>query len=233
MKNNKMNLIAIIIEIIFIALFFVFFSYEPFNNVDPNVKATIIAGLFGLLGWTIQHEYQTVRDFQQQSFQRNEEYEKRLHEIKIEHENRIAQIRLQNYDNRKEMYESLLLPFITMFRAAKEKKPVDLIRLSKQMDKNNIQVHLLGSDEACRAWEDWFQLAQRMETEKDDNKKKFIQLVVMILYARIVLSIRKDLGNEETEIDEIDFLRSFIKDIDDILPLLRKAQKVKSIEEIE
>jgi len=221
-NSGKINKAGITVEVLFILLFFFFFTIWPFTDVDTNVKAALIAGLFGLLGWTIQHEYQKIRDYQQQ-----------LHEMRLDHAHRISQIRLQNYDTRKEMYDELLQPFITMFQVTRSGEKVDLNKMSEQMNKNTIQVHLLGSDEACKAWEDWFQLSLKLKDERDPERIKLMQTYAIILYARIVLSIRKDLGNEATILREVDFLRAILTDIETQMDLFTKAQKIKSISDLD
>jgi len=218
--------LGIAFELVLIIIFSYLFSYGFLKEVNINVQIAIVSGLFGILGWSIQSENQ-----------RRIEFHNRLFELEKDHKNRLAQIRLQTYNDRKEIYESLLKPFMEAFLVATEKKDIkeEMKKMGEEMRKkmveDNINIHLLGSDETCRIWEEWLKLARRGEVKNEDIQKKR-NVALILFYARLVLSIRRDLGYEETEINEEDFISSFITDIKAYENELKEARKWKKADEV-
>lgn len=53
-----------------------------------------------------------------------------------------------------------------------------------------------------------------MYTFKSEKTGEINSKEIMRLWGALLLEIRKSLGNKDTELDELDMLRSMIKDID-------------------
>lgn len=66
---------------------------------------------------------------------------------------------------------------------------------------------LFGSDDVVNAYNDFFQYLY-----KDESERKSSELLNHL--GKVVLEIRRDLGNNKTELKEYDMLRSMITDID-------------------
>lgn len=109
-------------------------------------------------------------------------------------------------------YEKILEPIIRTFAGAKNKN--ELVKAIKQVQsfdykKTSFQLMLFGSDEVVNAYNDYFQYLY-----KNDNEKNPVEMLNAL--GRIVLEIRKDLGNDKTALNEFDMLRFMITDIDKI-----------------
>lgn len=66
---------------------------------------------------------------------------------------------------------------------------------------------LFGSDNVVNAYNDYFQYLY-----KDDSEKN--PIVMLNALGKVILEIRKDLGNDKTVLKEFDMLRFMITDID-------------------
>jgi hypothetical protein len=167
------------------------------------------------------------------------ESERREHEIELNHKRTLAQIRLENYDSRKETYYNFLKPFMEIFMAQRKASKKKGKKGGKAIPDNlidhmlvaNIDLHLLGSDETCGIWREWRKISFKTPSE-DPEVQKMRNTAGVVFYARIILSIRKDLGQEDTSINEMDILRSFITDIDNIMDDLNHVMKWKTADEI-
>lgn len=107
-------------------------------------------------------------------------------------------------------YEKILEPIIRTFAGAKDK--VELAKAIKQVQsfeykKSAFQLMLFGSDNVVNAYNDYFQYLY-----KDESEKNPIEMLNSL--GKVILEIRKDLGNNKTVLKEFDMLRFMITDID-------------------
>jgi len=194
---------TIAILVIAIGFFvYLFFCSSYKEDIDSNVFVVTLTALIGLLGVT----FQIIASKQSDA-------ERRLHEININHRNTISQIKMRGYNAKRESYDKLLKPFTSTITAISKEENIDFKKAVANIIEAGIEIHLLGSDETCKLWDDWRALSFKAEKDEELNDK--IGLISMAIYPKLVLSIRRDLGYPNTELNEIDILRSFIKDIDD------------------
>ena len=219
-KEYKYWISPIILIVSIIYVVYLFFISPYGKQINLNVFIGSLTALIGLLGITFQ--IKATKEI---------EAERRLHEIEINHRNTLAQIRMRSYDARKESYKQLLKPFTETLILSSKQKPIDFQKYIEEMMRSNIDIHLLGSDKTCKLWENWRVLAFKTK-EDDDELQKKIGLASLIFYARLILSIRKDLGHPYTKITEIDILRSFIKDLEDYKDELKEALKWESLSDV-
>jgi hypothetical protein len=113
-------------------------------------------------------------------------------------------------EEKRNNYEKVLEPIIRTFSGIKNKN--EMLKATKQIQsfeykKTSFQLMLFGSDAVVSAYNDFFQYLYKNESNLDS--------VEMLHYlGRVVLSIRKDLGNDKTVLKEFDMLRFLITDID-------------------
>lgn len=119
-------------------------------------------------------------------------------------------------EERRKTYSEILLPFISVFTSVVRKegatKAVDqMMKNLSQIHKNRLDLVLFGSDAVVRAHNDFWEYAYRIEAdgEIDQRGREYMRL-----FGRILLEIRKDVGNRDTKLDEVDMLRWLIRDID-------------------
>ena len=107
-------------------------------------------------------------------------------------------------------YEKILEPIIRTFAGSKNKS--ELAKAIKQVQsfdykKTSFQLMLFGSDDVVNAYNNFFQYLYKDDSEKDSYE-------LLSVLGKIILEIRKDLGNDKTALKEYDMLRFMITDID-------------------
>lgn len=192
--------IILILTISVIVYLFFFSSYG--EQIDSNVVIGSLVALMGLLGVTFQIKATQEIDA-----------ERREHELQLNHRNALSQIKMRSYDARKESYQQLLQPFMESLILQRKQEEIDFQKDVDKMMRANIEIHLLGSDETCRTWQKFRNISLSIEGKCEEIKRKKM-LTLIILFAKLILSIRRDLGHPYTEIEEFDILRSFINDFD-------------------
>jgi len=200
----------VILVMAILGLCYSFFLSPYSEDIDSSVFIGSLTALSGLLVVT----FQIIASKQSDA-------ERRLHEIKINHRNTISQIKMKGYDARKKTYDQLLKPFTDIIIATIKQEKINMKKTMEGIVKAGIDIHLLGSDETCKIWDEWRAFSFR--TEHDEEMDKLAGFITLALYPKLVLSIRKDLGHPYTELNEIDVFRSFIKDIDkykDVLQII-------------
>ena len=117
---------------------------------------------------------------------------------------------------RRKIYADILDPFIRLLSGIKKGTDVENIVkniVSYDYRKTAFELNLFGSDEVIQAYNDLMQYTFHLnKTEKADSSE------IMQLWGRLLLAIRKSLGNKETKLHEKDMLRGMIVDIDEFLP---------------
>ena len=210
-----------IVLIVSIILLIVLFFLKPKGQeINSNLFIGVLTALFGLLGIMLQ--INSIKDI---------EAKRRLHELELNHRNALAQIRMRSYDARRKTYQQLLGPFIKVMTFQKSGKQFNLQELTEEMIKVGIDIYLLGSDETCRAWQEFKAIGFKGKSQNEQIARKR-NAAILIFYARIILSIRRDLGQDDTEVSEIEILRSFISDIDEYLEELQEAQLWKTVSDV-
>ena len=116
-------------------------------------------------------------------------------------------------DDRRQIYAQVLEPYIRVFAAStnpsETKKALRQIA-SYDYRRASFELAMIGSDEVVRTLNDMMQYFYRFDAEdKSADPKTMVQY-----WGRVLLAIRRDLGNKKTKLSEIDMLRFQIKDID-------------------
>jgi hypothetical protein len=102
---------------------------------------------------------------------------------------------------------------IRLFADLKGQGPIQVIKkiTSYEYRKTAFDLNLFGSDEVVRAYNALMKHTYEAEaTGKQDPKE------MMRLWGRLLLEIRRSLGNKKTKLNEFDMLRAMIKDIDNL-----------------
>jgi len=117
-------------------------------------------------------------------------------------------------EERRKIYAQILDPYIRLFADLKGQGPVQAIKkvTSYNYRKTAFDLNLFGSDDVVRAYNTLMQHIYEAEsTARQDTKE------MMRLWGRLLLEIRKSLGNKKTKLNELDMLRAMIKDIDSFI----------------
>src|SRR5690606_1313175 len=114
-------------------------------------------------------------------------------------------------EEKRRNYEKILEPIIRLFAGTKGNKQ-ELQKAMKQVQsceykESAFQLMLFGSDNVVNAYNDYFQFLYK----NGDNLDPFEMLRCL---GKVILEIRRDLGNDKTALKEIDMLRFIITDID-------------------
>jgi hypothetical protein len=125
---------------------------------------------------------------------------------KIE-ELRAIEVKLR--EERRNIYAQILDPYIRLFADLKSKGPDEALKMITSYDyrKTAFDLNLFGSDEVVRAYNEL--MKHTYEAEATGNHP----VEMMLLWGKLLLEIRKSLGNKKTKLNEIDMLRAMIKDI--------------------
>jgi hypothetical protein len=121
----------------------------------------------------------------------------------------IQQIKRELRDERREIYIKILEPQIRLFSGLKNesemKKAIKAVQ-SYEYRKTAFELNLFGSDDVIRANNEFMQFSFKgKETAENPNQ-------IIILWGKLLLEIRKNLGSSKTELTEEDMLKSHITD---------------------
>ncbi len=158
----------------------------------PILVSTLLFILGGIITWIVRSRIEETRAIQQKL---NEE--------------------------RRKTYGEILLPLISVLANINEKggkqgtgttKAVENILSDlNKFHKNRLDLVLFGSDNVVRAHNALWEYAYKSESEEnaEERGKTYMQL-----WGKLLLEIRKDVGNKKTSLNEFDMLRWLIRDID-------------------
>lgn len=130
-------------------------------------------------------------------------------------QNRIQKLRSieeKLREERREVYAELLMPFIQIFTTPKEPEKVMEHVKSLEYKKISFELTLLGSDEVIRAYGNLMHHIYHHSSGNGASQQNVSEL--MKLWGKLLLEIRKSLGNDKTKLTEKDMLRHIITDID-------------------
>lgn len=120
----------------------------------------------------------------------------------------LREIERRLNDKRWQIYIKVLEPYFILFSDIKGKgvnNAIEKINTSKYRQ-STFELNIFGSDEVVRANNKMYQFLYK---NRDLSKKN----TVVILFGKLILEIRKSIGNKKTKLDEIEMLESMIKDI--------------------
>ncbi len=146
-----------------------------------------VGGGLGFLGWYLRSSIETIR--------REKE-------------------RLQ--DERRTIYMQVLEPYIRIFAGINNQSETQMaISQITSFDYRQVslELNLMGSDDVVRALNELMQHIYRMEGSRGSASAK----QMMVYWGKVLLAIRRDLGNKKTKLVAADMLKAQIKDIDQII----------------
>jgi len=116
------------------------------------------------------------------------------------------------HQDRIKAYKEILSPFIQLL-ADVDKNQSRVIKemTSLKYKQSSFELVLYGSDDVVKSWNDFMQHLYNQPGDDHDS------LGIMNNFGRVLLEIRKSLGNKNTNLSEVDMLRWLLKDIDQIL----------------
>lgn len=121
------------------------------------------------------------------------------------------------HSDRAKLYAQVLEPYVLAFSNIGKSQGDDVEALYTSVDYRRaiFELNVVGSDDVIRAMNDFMQYFYGLERqEKAIEPEQFL-----LLFGRVLLAIRKDLGNRRTKLSEIDMLQSQIKDISRLTPI--------------
>jgi len=115
---------------------------------------------------------------------------------------------------RRKIYADILDPHIRIFAGLKGLGVEEAEGKIKSYDYRKIafDLNLIGSDGVVCANNNFMKYAYETEPNQQDPRE------IMRLLGKLLLEIRRSLGNKKTKLNEFDMLRAMIKDIDNIPP---------------
>lgn len=116
-------------------------------------------------------------------------------------------------EERRNIYAKILDPYVRLFADLKGKGPSKALEKITSYDyrKTAFDLNLFGSDEVVQAYNDLMQHTYKVEATGNQDPKE-----MMRLWGKLLLGIRKSLGNKKTKLGEFDMLRGMIKDIEEL-----------------
>ena len=117
-------------------------------------------------------------------------------------------------EERRNIYAQILDPYIRIFADMKGKGPDNALKIITSYDyrKTAFDLNLFGSDEVVIAYNNLMKHTYEAEATENNDPNK-----MMLLWGKLLLEIRKSLGNKNTELNELDMLRAMIKDVDKLV----------------
>jgi len=120
-----------------------------------------------------------------------------------------------SFESRRQAYDKLLQPFIDSMLAQQINSNLDPKKLTKEMTEAGIKLAVYGSDKVVDSYSKFLELGRN----PPENEYEFL-----IEFGKLIITIRKDTGYPDTEVDIEKVLRMFIidydKNIDKIKPLM-------------
>ena len=120
------------------------------------------------------------------------------------------------YQERRILYTDILKPFIHGFAGIKipsESKKAQKEIISFNYRKISCEFNMIASDNAISALNDYMQHIFNMDKQNNEGD----EYKVLILWSKILIELRKDLGNKDTKLKPEDMLKIWITDIDKLL----------------
>lgn len=128
-------------------------------------------------------------------------------------------------EERRIIYKKILDPYIQLFSNLKNSNNVNEATrklTSFEYKKTAFDLNLFGSDKVVLAYNEIMQYAYKSESTGNSGSAE-----ILLLWGKLLLEIRKNLGNKKTKLKEIDMLKAMIKDIENVTRQSKDKQKTK------
>ena len=117
------------------------------------------------------------------------------------------------HDTRRGIYVEILSPMFSIFSKNTKHQDAGMRKiLTVEYRKTMFEVTLMGSDNVVRALNTYMQHIYRSDANSEESTHETVKH-----WARLLLAIRKDLGNKGSKLKPVDMLRTQITDIDESL----------------
>ncbi len=175
-----------------------------------SVTTPILLVVFSAVGWAIKRKIE--------SGQRSEE--------------RVRKLEEELREDRLKIYIEVLEPFVIIFtkdeglaaeKAYKGKKKEELAKdkiLSMSYRQTVFKLSLFASDEVIRSYNDLMQFFYT-QTELPSSAPQETTAQLMYLFGGFLLAIRRSVGNENTNLDNLEMLEWLISDIKRLKTLVK------------
>jgi len=157
------------------------------KDIFPSLILLLVAGIGTVAGWFIRSKFE---------------------------ESHIIRQKLN--DERRKTYGDILLPLISIVANINHKenpsKAVEeIMKDLNKLQKDRLDLVLFGSDNVVLAHNAFCAYSYQVNTTETQEERG---IQYMRLLGKLLLEIRRDVGNKDTKLDEIEMLRWLIKDID-------------------
>lgn len=121
-------------------------------------------------------------------------------------------------EERRSIYAKILKPFVQLFADMSDKGVSKSIReiTSYEYKKNIFEINLIGSDGVVNAYNSMMQYFYKAEASNEGEEgdtESGDHILTMKMLGKLLLEIRKSLGNKKTKLHSLDMLRAMIKDL--------------------
>lgn len=117
-------------------------------------------------------------------------------------------------EERRKIYSQILDPFIHVFsdwKGEDTRAKVEKCVTSYEYKKNLFSFNLIASDAVIHAYNELYRYGYKAKSLDNQNLKKMPHL-----FGKVLLEIRKNLGNKRTKLNELEMLEIMIKDIEQL-----------------
>ena len=191
------------------------------NRFAPGLTLPLVVALLGLLGLLVQMDANFRADAR-----------RREHERILAHTQAMNEAKMQTFLDRKNVYEALIEPFKNLLIGKFIKNQRDAQILNPEgMAKAKFDLLTYGSDTTIRALTDFFAMGAKANSMTDENKS-VREAANLVFFARLIKSIRNDLGLADGDLDEILLLRLVLTDLDQNEARIRSAMGYNSAAEV-
>ena len=158
-----------------------------FQDILVPLLLLLVAGIGSVVGWFVRSKFEESRAIQQKL-----------------------------NDERRKTYSKILLPFISVLANINRKEGPsnaveEIMKDLAKFQKNRLNLVLFGSDNVVQAHNACWVYASKFDANEKTEQRG---VTYMKLWGKLLLQIRKDVGNKDTKLDEYDMLRWLITDID-------------------
>ena len=202
-------------------------TLEEFGAI-AQIVTPILLLVAGGVGWLIKRDFERAQRREERLREQAQEREENLRDQALQREKRLQDLEAKLRDDRIEVYNTIIDPLAIMF--SKDENLTSQRRFNKFRGKNvsrmdmanyvmrsyeyklaGFKLSLFGSDDVVRAYGRMIQYAFKNADREDEFENSTAYLELM---GNFLIEIRRNVGNEDTELDILEMFEWFITDID-------------------
>ena len=204
-------------------------TLEEFG-VIAQIVTPILLLVAGGVGWLIKRDFERAQRREERLREQAQEREENLRDQALQREKRLQDLEAKLRDERIEVYNTIIDPLAILY--SKDENLTSQRRFNKHRGKNvpkeeiatevmlsyeyklaGFKLALFGSDEVVRAYGRLMQHAFKSANRVGDTENSYAFLELM---GDFLIEIRRNVGNEETNLDIIEMFEWFVTDIDKV-----------------